>query len=204
MPLTGSSVRLKKGDAEMRLTTVRPSIRNMLVTILGFFICFMIIPPSSFADPYWSIGLSGGSAGINGFTLSMGDNCGIPLFIERNGPRYGHAYEGGFPHHMNRPNGYHRNDNRQNQYRQNMSRPNPHVQNYNRPVAYQQNGSRQDQYRQSMSRPNPNIRNYNRPDQYQQNAPLQNQQRQNIDKQIREKQHKWEMSMMNKSMTFPR
>jgi hypothetical protein len=188
----------------MRLTTVMPSIRNLLVTILGFFIYFMVIPPSAFADTYWSIGLSGGNEGINGFTLSIGDYGGIPVVIGRDGPQYGHVYEGDIPHHMNRPYEYPRNDYRQNQYRQNMSRSNPHLQNYTRPVAYQQNGSRQDQYRQSMSRPNPHIQNFNRPDQYQQNGSLQNQQRQNIDRQKREKQHQWEMSMMNKSMTFPR
>jgi hypothetical protein len=200
----------------MRLTTVRPSIRNMLVTILGLFICFMVIPSSSFADPFWSIGISGGNGGINGFTLSIGDYGGIPVYIEQSGYPCGHAYDyyddhlrrdwrrndfrdGDIPHHMNRPNGYQRNDYRQNQYRQN-----PHVQSYNRPDTYQQNGSRQKQYSQSLSRPNQNIQNFNRPNGYQQNGSIQNQPRQNIDRQKREKQHKWEMSMMSKSMTFPR
>jgi hypothetical protein len=174
----------KKGDAEMRLTTIRPSTRNMFVTILGLFISFMVIPSSSFADPIWSIGLSGGSAGINGFTFSISDYSGIPVYINQDGPPCGQAYgyyddyprrdgwrhgyrEQVNPYHMNRPNGYPRNDYRQDQYRQNMDRPNPHNQNYNRPNGYQQNGS------------------------------IQNHQVQNIDKQKREKQHLWEMSMMN-------
>ena len=158
----------------MRFTTVRPSVRNMLVTVLGLFTCFMVIPSSTLADPYWSIGLSGGHAGINGFTLSIGDYGGIPVFIDRDRPRYGHAYEGRSSHHMNRPNEYPRNDYRHNQYRQNMSRPNPHVQNYNRPDAYRQDGS------------------------------MQNQHGRNIDRQKREKQRQWEMRMMNTSMTSPR
>ena len=171
----------------MRLTSVRPSIRNMLVTVLGLFICFMVIPSSSFADPYWSIGLSGGNAGINGFTLSIGDYGGIPVYIDQYGPPCGYAYgyydsypryrnnfpHKGYSHHMSGPNGYRQNGPRQNQYNQGMSRPNQHNQNYNRPNGYQQNGS------------------------------IQNQQRQNIDRQKREKQHQWEMRMMNTSMTFP-
>ena len=206
----------------MRLTTVRPSIRNMHVTVLGLFICFMVIPSSSFADPYWSIGLSGGNAGINGFTLSIGDYGGIPVYIDQYGPPcgppcgYAYGYYDSYPryrnnfhhegysHHMSGPNGYRQNGPRQNQYNQGMSRPNQHNQNYNRPNGYQQNGPRQNQYNQSMSRPNQHNQNFNRPNGYQQNGSIQNQQRQNIDRQKREKQHQWEMRMMNTSMTFPR
>ena len=121
----------------MRSTTVKPSIRNMFFTILGLFICFMVIPSSSFADPFWSIGISGGNGGINGFTLSMGDYGGIPVYIDQSGPPGGHAYDyydnhprqhwgrdnlhhQGTPQHMNRPNGYQQNSYRQDQHYQGM------------------------------------------------------------------------------------
>ena len=206
----------------MRSTTVRPSIRNMFFTILGLFISFIVIPSSSFADPFWSIGISGGNGGINGFTLSMGDYGGIPVYVEQSRPPcrppYGHAYgyyndhprqhwgrgnyhHEGYPQHMSRPNGYPRNGYRQDQHNQGMSRPNQHNQTYNRPDAYQQNGSLQNQQRQTMSKPNQYAQNINRPNGYQQNNSRQNQQSQNISKPNREKQHQWEMRMMNTSMT---
>lgn len=172
----------------MRSTTFKPSIRNMLVTILGLFTCFMVIPSSSYADPFWSIGVSGGNEGINGFTLSMSDYGGIPVYVEQSRPPcrppYGHAYGYYNDHprqHWGRGNYHHEG------YPQHMSRPN----------GYPRNGYRQDQHNQGMSRPNQHNQTYNRPDAYQQNGSLQNQQRQNIDRQKREKQHQWEMSMMN-------
>jgi hypothetical protein len=186
MLLPLSSVTVRKGDAEMRFTTVRPSISNMLITIMKLFICFMVIPSSSFADPFWSIGISGGNGGINGFTLSIGDYGGIPIYIEQDGPPCGHSYgyyddhPGGYYHNYPRPNwrgnNFHHEGNPhpmngQNGYQQNGLGPNPHNQHFNSPNGFQQNGYRQ------------------------------NQQMQNIDKQKRETQHQWEMSMMNKGMS---
>lgn len=178
----------------MRPTNARPLSRNMLVTIPGLFLCFMVIPTSSFADPFWSIGVSGGNAGINGFTLSISDYCGgyygIPVYMNHYGPpcgpacgyyygyprRYYHNYPGPYwgrnnyhregrpPHHMNGPNGY----------QQDGPRPNSHNQNYNRPNGHQQDGPRQSRQMQNTSRTN------------------------------RDRQHQWEMSMMNRGMNSPR
>lgn len=194
----------------MRLTTVSASIRNMLVTILGLFICFMVIPSSSFADPFWSIGISGGNGGINGFTLSIGDYGGIPVYIDQSGPPRGHAcdyydvhpkhhwgrenyHDEGIPHPMNRPHGY----------QQNSPRQNPHNQNYNRPDGYQQNGPRQNQHNQGMSRPDGYRQNGYRQTQSGQDMGRQNKNMQNISRPNRDRQHQWEMSMMNEGMSRP-
>jgi hypothetical protein len=170
----------------MSLPTVRSSIGNMFVTILGLFMCFMVIPSSSFADPFWSIGISGGNEGINGLTLSISDYGGIPVYSDQSGPPRGHAYgyyddhpkqqwgranhhDEGMPHPMNRPHGY-----QQNGYRQDQ-----HNQNYNRPDAHQPNGDRQTHYGQDMGRQNKNMQNMARPN--------------------RDRQHQWEKGMMNNS-----
>jgi hypothetical protein len=50
----------------------------MVTTIIGFSMCFMTISLPSFADAQWSVGISGGSEGINGFSLSIGEYYRVP------------------------------------------------------------------------------------------------------------------------------
>ena len=65
----------KKGDSEMRTTNIRPSFRY---TFTGLFLLFMAVSSPSFAQTEWNVGISGGSEGIDGFSLSIGEYYGVP------------------------------------------------------------------------------------------------------------------------------
>ncbi len=62
----------------MRSINLRPLSRNMVARIMGLSMCFMTISLPSFADAQWSVGLSGGNEGINGFSLSIGEYYRVP------------------------------------------------------------------------------------------------------------------------------
>jgi hypothetical protein len=78
MPIPGSSILCKKGDSEMRPTNEWPPSMNMVAMIIGFAMFFMTISLPSFADTSWNVGISGGSHGIDGFSLSIGDYYQVP------------------------------------------------------------------------------------------------------------------------------
>lgn len=179
----------------MRSAKVKTHARNILFIIPGLFICFMIFPSSALADPYWSIGISGGSAGINGFTFSFSDFCGIPVhYAPPCGQAYGYydsypKYQNNFQregckHQMNRPDGPPRNDSKHDKYKQNLNRTNSHNQNFSRPDGFKRNTPGMKQYSQNMPRPDQGNRCFSRPD--------------------REKQRQWEARMMNTVVTLPR
>lgn len=58
----------------MDTTNARPSIRYM---IIGCFLSSMTVSSPSFAETEWNVGISGGSEGIDGFTLSIGEYYGV-------------------------------------------------------------------------------------------------------------------------------
>jgi hypothetical protein len=64
-----------KGDSEMDTTNARPSIRYIHIVC---FLSFMAVSSPSFAGTQWDVGISGGSEGIDGFTLSIGEYYGVP------------------------------------------------------------------------------------------------------------------------------
>jgi hypothetical protein len=63
----------------MSTTNVGATFRKRLTTIMVFILCFMAIAWPSFADTQWNVGISGGSQGINGFNLSVGDYYRVPV-----------------------------------------------------------------------------------------------------------------------------
>ncbi|HXK47698.1 MAG TPA: hypothetical protein PLT09_09665 [Deltaproteobacteria bacterium] len=177
---------VEKGDTEMRPLSARSFSGSMAARILGLSLFLLSIASTSFADPYWSFGFSGGSAGITGITFSLrdyggygyGGYCEVPLIIERYGPPCGYPY-GYYPrHHWGRD--YHHYDSIR-----------PHM---NRPDGQYQGGPR----------PGPHNQNNTRPNGYQQNVPGNNRQsldeggqNRNMSRPTREQQHQWEMSRMN-------
>ncbi len=199
----------------MRRTMVGQQRMTVPLAILGLFVSVVAAPSPAFAETFWSFGFSGGSAGINGFTLSISDycggSCGIPVIVDRYGPPYGNAYGSyhnhprrdwrrhdahgvGFPRHMNRPDGHHRDYSRDHHYDQRFSRPN----------GYQQNHAGMNRSNQGMTRPNSHSQNFGRPERYQDKGPHHDRQGQDMAMQKREKQRQWETSMMNRGMNFPR
>jgi len=50
----------------------------MATKIMGLSLCFMAVALPCWADAYWNVGVSGGSAGLQGFHLSIGEYYGVP------------------------------------------------------------------------------------------------------------------------------
>jgi len=53
-------------------------LKNIPVIISGFFMCLMAASTASSADTQWNVGVSGGSKGIEGFYISIGNYYHVP------------------------------------------------------------------------------------------------------------------------------
>jgi len=212
----------------MKTTEIRPFVRNMSAMIPGLFVCLMFVPSPSHADPFWSIGFSGGSSGISCFTFSISDYCRMPVYVDHSGPPCGQAhgyYEkypryqnnhrpGVPPHSLSGPDGRHRTESWHDQYRQDMDRAHPRIQSFSRADGLNRNSSRQDTYNRNTTRQNQSTMNFSRPDGYRQagyrnshsvqGMGARDKGTQRVSWPNREKQRQWEMKMMNMYATYPR
>lgn len=62
----------------MRSTRTWASFGNRLATTLGCLVCFLAIPWPAIAETSWSVGVSGGNNGIEGFNISIGNYYHVP------------------------------------------------------------------------------------------------------------------------------
>lgn len=62
----------------MKSTRTWASFGNRFATTLGCLVCFLAIPWPAIADTSWNVGVSGGSNGIEGFNISIGDYYHVP------------------------------------------------------------------------------------------------------------------------------
>lgn len=62
----------------MRLEKSRLSIKSSLSLIPGLLVCFLAVSAPSLAETQWNVGVSGGSEGIEGFHVSVGEYYHVP------------------------------------------------------------------------------------------------------------------------------
>ena len=62
----------------MRVKKIRLSHKIVLTIISSVFVCFMAASSPSFADTQWDVGVSGGSKGVEGFYISIGNYYHVP------------------------------------------------------------------------------------------------------------------------------